>query len=145
MRFLNKICVALSVALVAVLGVLSCGPARVAGTQVLFQADAADSIPYRIPTMAVMHSGDILALADYRLCGSDIGWGRVDIHGRISRNGGRSWGDEFVLIEGSGVSKATDCGFGEAISGIRKHLSLLHNAPSSERQHSRLLRRERKP
>ena len=61
-----------------------------------------------------MHNGDILALTDYRLCGSDIGFGRVDIHGRISRNGGRSWGDEFVLIEGSGISKATDCGFGDA-------------------------------
>ena len=114
MRFLNTMCVALSVALVAALGVLSCGPARVAGTQVLFQADVADSIPYRIPTISVMHNGDILALADYRLCRSDIGWGRVDIHGRFSHDGGRSWDREFVLIEGSGVSKATDCGFGDA-------------------------------
>jgi sialidase-1 len=114
MKFLNKMCVALSVATCAAFGVVSCGPARVVGPQVLFQADAVDSIPYRIPTVATLHNGDILALADYRLCGSDIGYGRVDIHGRISRNGGRSWGKEFVLIEGTGVSKATDCGFGDA-------------------------------
>lgn len=110
MRFLNKKCAALSVVLL----VLSCGPAKVAGPQVLFQTPVTDSIPYRIPTISAMHNGDILALADYRLCGNDIGYGRVDIHGRVSRNGGRSWGDEFVLIEGSGVSKATDCGFGDA-------------------------------
>ena len=114
MRFLYKKCVTLSVVFGALLLVLSCGPARVAGPQVLFQASMTDSIPYRIPTIATMHNGDILALTDYRLCGSDIGFGRVDIHGRISRNGGRSWGDEFVLIEGSGISKATDCGFGDA-------------------------------
>ena len=110
MRILDKKCAALG----ALLLVLSCGPARVAGPQVLFHTPVTDSIPYRIPTISVMHNGDILALTDYRLCGNDIGYGRVDIHGRISRNGGRSWGDEFVLIEGSGVSKATDCGFGDA-------------------------------
>ena len=110
MRFLNKKCAALSVVLL----VLSCGPAKVAGPQVLFQTPVTDSIPYRIPTISAMHNGDILALTDYRLCGNDIGYGRVDIHGRISHNGGRSWGDEFVLIEGSGVSRATDCGFGDA-------------------------------
>ena len=110
MRILDKKCAVLG----ALLLVLSCGPARVAGPQVLFHTPVTDSIPYRIPTISVMHNGDILALTDYRICGSDIGFGRVDIHGRISRNGGRSWGDEFVLIEGSGVSKATDCGFGDA-------------------------------
>lgn len=82
--------------------------------QVLFHNGVKDTIPYRIPTIAAMNNGNILALTDYRLCSKDIGYGRVDIHGRISRNGGRSWGDEFVLIEGSGVSGATDCGFGDA-------------------------------
>lgn len=81
---------------------------------VLFQSGVTDSIPYRIPAIAAMHNGDILALTDYRLCGNDIGFGRVDIHGRVSHNGGKSWSEEFVLIEGSGVSKAKDCGFGDA-------------------------------
>ena len=94
--------------------ILSCRTHRPSEQQVLYQANVADSIPYRIPSLAVMQDGDMLALADYRICGSDIGYGRVDIHGRISRNAGRTWGKEFVLIEGSGISKATDCGFGDA-------------------------------
>ena len=92
----------------------SCGVKQNIREHVLFQSGVTDSIPYRIPAIAAMHNGDILALTDYRLCGNDIGYGRVDIHGRVSHNGGKSWGEEFVLIEGSGVSKAKDCGFGDA-------------------------------
>lgn len=92
----------------------SCGVKQNIREHVLFQSGVTDSIPYRIPAIAAMHNGDILALTDYRLCGNDIGYGRVDIHGRVSQNGGKSWGEEFVLIEGSGVSKAKDCGFGDA-------------------------------
>ena len=101
-------------AFLGALALASCNTQTAATGQVLFQTAASDTIPYRIPAVSVMHNGDILALTDYRLCGNDIGYGRVDIHGRISRNGGRSWGKEFVLIEGSGVSGATDCGFGDA-------------------------------
>lgn len=101
-------------AFLGALALASCNTQTAATGQVLFQTAASDNIPYRIPAVSVMHNGDILALTDYRLCGNDIGYGRVDIHGRISRNGGRSWGKEFVLIEGSGVSGATDCGFGDA-------------------------------
>lgn len=101
-------------AFLGALALASCNTQTAATGQVLFQTAASDTIPYRIPAVSVMHNGDILALTDYRLCGNDIGYGRVDIHGRISRNGGRSWGKEFVLFEGSGVSGATDCGFGDA-------------------------------
>ena len=101
-------------AFLGVLALASCNTQTAATGQVLFQTASSDTIPYRIPAVSVMHNGDILALTDYRLCGNDIGYGRVDIHGRISHNGGRSWGKEFVLIEGSGVSGATDCGFGDA-------------------------------
>ena len=101
-------------AFLGALALASCNTQTAATGQVLFQTAASDTIPYRIPAVAAMHNGDILALTDYRLCGNDIGYGRVDIHGRVSHNGGRSWGDEFVLIEGSGVSGATDCGFGDA-------------------------------
>ena len=101
-------------AFLGALALASCNTQTAATGQVLFQTAASDTIPYRIPAVAAMHNGDILALTDYRLCGNDIGYGRVDIHGRISHNGGRSWGKEFVLIEGSGVSGATDCGFGDA-------------------------------
>ena len=109
MRFL-KICVVIW----GLFSLISCNDAAVVNKHVLFQTPVSDTIPYRIPAIAGMHNGDILALTDYRLCGNDIGYGRVDIHGRVSRNGGKSWGEEFVLIEGSGVSGATDCGFGDA-------------------------------
>jgi sialidase-1 len=109
MRFL-KICVVIW----GLFSLISCNDAAVVNMHVLFQTPVSDTIPYRIPAIAGMHNGDILALTDYRLCGNDIGYGRVDIHGRVSRNGGKSWGEEFVLIEGSGVSGATDCGFGDA-------------------------------
>ena len=102
------------IAVLVFLGLTACGAKHTPAEHVLFQTPVSDSIPYRIPTIAKMHNGDILALTDYRLCGNDIGFGRVDIHGRVSRNGGRAWGEEFVLIEGSGVSGATDCGFGDA-------------------------------
>ena len=41
--------------------------------------------------------GDILAVGDYRYCGADIGFGRVDIHGRISKDNGQTWGTEFKI------------------------------------------------
>lgn len=104
----------LVVALLVMSVLVSCGTSAAISQRVLFKSDIADSIPYRIPTIAAMYNGDLLALSDYRICGNDIGYGRVDIHARVSRNGGRSWGEEFVLIEGSGISKAADCGFGDA-------------------------------
>lgn len=81
--------------------------------QVIF--DTADSIgvPYRIPALASFDDGTLTAIVDYRHCRSDIGFGRVDIHARISGDNGRSWGDEFTVIEGTGVSGAVDCGFGD--------------------------------
>ena len=79
---------------------------------VLFQSDLHDSIPYRIPAVVELRNGSILALTDYRHCGNDIGYGRVDIHGRLLK--GKKWGKEFALIEGSGVAGAVDCGYGDA-------------------------------
>ena len=92
----------------------ACGSSRKLGCDVLFRSEATDTIPYRIPALAVLEGNHLLALADYRLCGNDIGFGRVDIHGRFSRDGGRSWGAPLTLIEGTGISGAVDCGFGDA-------------------------------
>lgn len=79
----------------------------------LFRSESTDTVPYRIPALAVLEGNHLLALADYRICGNDIGFGRVDIHGRFSHDGGLTWEDPFVLIEGTGVSGAVDCGFGD--------------------------------
>ena len=78
---------------------------------VLFQSNQTDSIPYRIPAVAELWNGALFALTDYRHCKNDIGFGRVDIHGRRLR--GRKWGQEFVFVEGTGVEGAVDCGYGD--------------------------------
>ena len=93
--------------------VISCGSSRKLGSHMLFRSPSTDTIPYRIPALAVLEGNHLLALADYRICGNDIGFGRVDIHGRFSHDGGLTWEEPFVLIEGSGVSGAVDCGFGD--------------------------------
>lgn len=77
----------------------------------MFQSNQTDSIPYRIPAVAELWNGALFALTDYRHCKNDIGFGRVDIHGR--RLKGRKWGKEFVLIEGTGVEGTVDCGYGD--------------------------------
>ena len=70
--------------------------------------------PYRIPALAKAHNGHILAISDYRPCGSDIGYGEVDIVARISTDNGATWGDEITIGDGTGTSGAVDCGFGDA-------------------------------
>ena len=82
-------------------------------TKVLFQTIAPDSVPYRIPAFGQLPNGRIVALSDYRPCGMDIGFGQVDIHARISSRDRKKWGEEFVLVEGTGVPATIDCGFGD--------------------------------
>lgn len=92
---------------------ISCSRTGDTSSHILFKTQAPDTIPYRIPAIASLSDGSLLALADYRHCRSDIGWGRVDIHGRKSYDDGATWTEEFPLLEGTGVSKAVDCGFGD--------------------------------
>lgn len=82
--------------------------------EVLFESFVQDSIPYRIPALVEMKDGDLLALSDFRPCGQDIGFGRVDIHGRVMNSRTGKWRDKFILIEGSGIKGAEDCGYGDA-------------------------------
>ncbi len=90
----------------------------------LFLSNQADSIPYRIPAVAELRDGSLYALTDYRHCKTDIGFGRVDIRGK--RLKGRKWAKEFVLIEGTGVPAAVDCGYGDpAIVADRESKEIL--------------------
>lgn len=93
---------------------VSCGRQATLSTHTLFETESTDTIPYRIPAIAALSDGSLLALTDYRYCKGDIGFGRVDIHGRTSADNGATWGEEFALIEGTGVPGAVDCGFGDA-------------------------------
>jgi hypothetical protein len=68
----------------------------------LFPTLTSEAIPYRIPAITTTNDGSLLAVADYRHCRYDIGNGRIDLHGRISKNGGKTWGEIFTIIEGDG-------------------------------------------
>lgn len=70
-------------------------------------------IPYRIPAIATAQNGNLIAVSDYRHCGADIGFGRVDLHYRISDNNGASWSKELTMVEGDGVKGSTKCGYGD--------------------------------
>ena len=67
-------------------------------------------IPYRIPAIAVTKDGTLVAIADYRHSGTDIGVtdkGRIDLHYRLSYDNGNTWTEVMPLIEGKGA-EATD-------------------------------------
>ena len=97
-----------------ILSIVLFGCARVnVPRHTVFLSCQVDSIPYRIPALAELQNGAVMLLADYRHCFSDIGFGRVDIRGKVLSPDGRRWGDEFVLIEGSGNEGAVDCGYGD--------------------------------
>ena len=75
-------------------------------------------IPYRIPAIAMAKNGDLIAVADYRHSGSDIGVvnnGRIDLHARISKDNGTSWGTRFSIVDGKGANSPDfmHVGFGD--------------------------------
>ena len=63
----------------------------------VFPTEAGD-VPYRIPAIARTKNDHLVAVADYRYCGSDIGNGKIDIRYRISTDNGRTWGDIKTLV-----------------------------------------------
>lgn len=58
-----------------------------------------NDICYRIPAIATTKNGNVISVADYRYCGGDIGFGRVSLHYRISKDNGKTWGKKKVLVE----------------------------------------------
>ncbi len=76
------------------------------------------AIPYRIPAIATAYNGDIIAVADYRHSRADIGMannGRIDLHARISKDNGKTWGNIFPIVEGKGADSPDfmNVGFGD--------------------------------
>ncbi len=78
----------------------------------LFHTGDSTNYPYRIPAIACAKNGDLIALSDRRPCGSDIGYGRVDILCRVSRDNGRIWSKPCNVLVGSGEGE--DAGYGDA-------------------------------
>lgn len=83
------------------------------GPFVLFD-NTHSTIPYRIPALAQAVNGDIIALSDYRICKSDIGFGEVHINARISSNNGLTWGDEFCIAGKNAISGEDSQYYGDA-------------------------------
>ena len=82
--------------------------------QFLFVTPDKYNVPYRIPAITTTKKGDIIAVADRRYCGSDIGFGKIDIVARTSRDNGRTWSPDTVIQRGSGIEGSDDCGYGDA-------------------------------
>ena len=91
---------------------------EVANTYTAFEqplfATLADMVPYRIPAIAVTPKGTLIAVSDYRPCGGDIGFGRVDLRYRLSNDNGHTWSPQYVLAQGDGVTGSRKCGYGDA-------------------------------
>ena len=76
----------------------------------VFKLEDPNSIPYRIPALAVTKSGTLIAVSDYRHSGTDIGvtnYGRIDLHYSLSYDNGNTWTEVKSLIDGKGA-EATD-------------------------------------
>lgn len=73
--------------------------------------------PYRIPAIATAPNGHIFGISDHRPCGSDIGYGEVDVKCRISKDNGATWSEEFFVANGIGDNNGGQVwktGFGDA-------------------------------
>ena len=104
----------LSIVLAAIcIAVLSCTGTK-PDKQILFNSSDTSDVPYRIPALGAFSDGTLIAISDYRPCRADIGYGKVDLHIRLSLDNGHTWSEEAVLLEGSGIGGAVDCGFGDA-------------------------------
>ncbi len=95
-----------------------------------FDGTEGHDIVYRIPALARVahgpHAGRLIAIADYRYCGGDIGAGRIDLLVAVSDDNGATWSEPAQLVDGLGnpVAQGTgaegnvitnlDCGFGDA-------------------------------
>lgn len=81
--------------------------------QILFN-NSTSEIPYRIPAIAWTRNGDLIALSDYRLGKSDIGYGAVDVYARISRDNGITWDAPFCIAGSNAVSGSDSLYYGDA-------------------------------
>ncbi len=67
-----------------------------------------EGVVHRIPAIAQAKNGDIIAVADYRYSGADIGMAtgeerRLDLNFRISSDYGKNWGEIETLVAGKGA------------------------------------------
>lgn len=74
------------------------------------------AVPYRIPAIAAARNGDLIAVADYRYSGGDIGTGKIDLRFSRSRDNGTTWSAPATLVAGADFTDTTTymhTGFGD--------------------------------
>lgn len=89
-------------------------PGKRSERQILAYSNDSTRDVYRIPAIAKNKKGELVAIYDYRVCGTDIGFGEVDQVMRISRNNGRKWSEEVKIADGIGGNENIfGVGFGD--------------------------------
>lgn len=80
---------------------IACGPkvAPIAPQVTVFE-NYSTGVPYRIPAIDQNRRGELVALADYRYCHSDIGFGPIDLHMAFSSDLGASWTAPQLMAAG---------------------------------------------
>ena len=71
---------------------------------------------YRIPAIVQLHDGRLLAMADDRHnSDTDIGGNRgIDILGKVSTDGGKTWGESLMIANGASFSNGFNNSHGDA-------------------------------
>lgn len=75
----------------------------------IFITDDTRTITNRIPAIATAHNGNVIAVADYRYSGADIGMssgadGKIDLRYSISSDNGQTWSDIKTLAAAKGYA-----------------------------------------
>ncbi len=73
-------------------------------------------IVYRIPAIAQAKNGNLVAVADYRYSGGDIGSGKLDLRYAYSTDNGKTWTDPLTLVscnDYTDTSVLMNTGFGD--------------------------------
>ena len=82
--------------------------------QILAYSNDSTRDVYRIPAIAKNRKGELVAIYDYRVCGTDIGFGEVDQVMRFSKNNGKKWSKEVKIADGvGGEENVFGVGFGD--------------------------------
>lgn len=76
--------------------------------QDLYNTSKGDGVipPYRIPGITTARNGRLITAAAELVCGTDPGYGEVDIVCRYSDNNGETWSDMIKVADGTGEESA---------------------------------------
>ena len=78
--------------------------------QDLYNTSKGDGVipPYRIPGITTASNGRLITAAARLVCGTDPGYGQVDVVCRYSDNNGDTWSDMIDVAVGTGRTSATE-------------------------------------